>query len=314
MADKLPIESAVVETGGVQSGEEGLMAGKTCLVTGATAGIGRVTALELARMGADVIIVGRNTAKCAVTAIEIREESRHPGVEYFVADLSSQEEVRRLAGEFKERHQRLDVLVNNAGALHMGRKYSADGIEMTFALNHLSYFLLTNLLMDVLMASAPARIVNVSSSAHQEARLHLGDIDDPRRYFGFRAYSRTKLCNVLFTYELARRLEGTGVTANTLHPGLVATNFLSNNGAVGRFFNFLLGIRGISEESGAMTSIYAASSPEMEGVSGKYLVKKQAVRSSDRSYNETKAAALWELSANLTGIESSAFTPTLSVA
>ena len=286
-----------------------LMTGKTCLVTGATSGIGRVTALELAHMGANVVLAGRDPARCAATAIDIREESRNPAVEYLVADLSSQDQVRRLAEEFKRDHQRLDVLVNNAGAVYMGRQYNAGGIEMTFALNHLSYFLLTNLLLDVLCASAPARVVNVASVAHQQAKLNLSDVHDPGRYFGFRAYSRSKLCNVLFTYELARRLEGTGVTANTLQPGLVATRFLANNGALGRFLNFLLGIKGISVEDGARTSVYAASSPLMEGVSGKYLVKEQPVRSSKRSYDESLAAGLWELSAKLTGIPSTADTP-----
>ena len=245
-----------------------LMAGKTCLVTGATDGIGRATALELAHMGADVAIVGRNQAKCAATAIDMREESGNSSVEYLVADLSSQEEVRRLADEFKQRHQTLDVLVNNAGAIHLSRKNSADGIEMTFALNHLSYFLLTNLLLDVLSASAPARVVNVASSVHMKAKLDLFDVHAPRRYAGLRTYSRSKLCNVLFTYELARRLEGTGITANALHPGLVASNILKNNGILGRFLNMVLGVKGISAKAGALTSVYAASSPEMEGVSG----------------------------------------------
>jgi NAD(P)-dependent dehydrogenase (short-subunit alcohol dehydrogenase family) len=173
---------------------------------------------------------------------------------------------------------------------------------MTFALNHLSYFLLTNLLLDVLVASTTSRVVNVASSVHQKAKIDLFDVHAPRHYSGFRAYSRSKLCNLLFTYELARRLEGTGVTANALHPGLVATNLLTNNGILGRFLNMLLGIRGISVEAGALTSVYAASSPEMEGVSGKYLDKKKIVRSSARSFDEAQAAALWELSASLTGI------------
>ena len=278
------------------------MTGKTCLVTGATSGIGRVTALELAHMGANVVIAGRDPAKCALTANDIREESGNPAVDFLVADLSSQEEVRRLANEFRERHQHLDVLVNNAGAIHMSRRKSVDGIEMTFALNHLSYFLLTNLLLDLLLASSPARVVNVASVVHQKAKIDLFDIHAPRRYSGFRAYSRSKLCNLLFTYELARRLEGTRVTANALHPGLVASNILSNNGILGRFLNMMLGIRGISVEAGALTSVYAASSPEMEGVSGKYLDKKKIVRSSTRSFDEAQAAALWELSASLTGM------------
>ena len=288
-----------------------LMTGKTCLVTGATSGIGRATSLELAHMGANIVIAGRNPAKCAATAIEIREESRNPAVEYLVADLSSREQVRGLAEKFKERHERLDVLVNNAGALFMGRRYNAEGIEMTFALNHLSYFLLTNLLLDVLTASAPARVVNVASGTHQKANLNLDDVHDPGRYVGFRAYSRSKLCNVLFTYELARRLEGTGVTANALHPGLVASNIMTNNGPLGRVMNFFFSLRGISVEAGAKTPVYAASSPLMEGVSGKYLVKKQPVRTSKRSYDESLAAALWELSAKLTGVPST--TPTSSV-
>jgi NAD(P)-dependent dehydrogenase (short-subunit alcohol dehydrogenase family) len=278
------------------------MADKTCLVTGATAGIGRVTALELAHMGATVVVAGRDPAKCALTANDIREESGNPTVEYLVADLSSQADIRRFAEEFIERHNRLDVLVNNAGAINMSRRKTVDGIEMTFAVNHLSNFMLTNLLLDVLIASSPARVVNVASAVHQKAKIDLFDIHAPRHYSGFRAYSRSKLCNLLFTYELARRLEGTGVTANALHPGLVASDILTNNGILGRFLNMLLGIRGISVEAGALTSVYAASSPEMEGISGKYLDKKQIVRSSARSFDEVQAAALWELSASLTGI------------
>jgi NAD(P)-dependent dehydrogenase (short-subunit alcohol dehydrogenase family) len=291
-----------------------LMAGKTCLVTGSTNGIGRVTALELAHMGANVVIAGRDPARCALTASDIREETGNPDVDFLVADLSSQEDIRRLAKEFKERHQRLDVLVNNAGAIHMSRRKSVDGIEMTFALNHLSHFLLTNLLLDVLSASAPARVVNVASSVHEKAKIDLFDIQAPRRYSGFRAYSRSKLCNLLFTYELARRLEGTGVTANALHPGLVATNILTNNGVLGRFINILLGVRGISVEAGALTSVYAASSPDLEGVSGKYLDKKQIVRSSTRSFDEAQAADLWELSASLTGITLETPIPSTSTA
>jgi len=295
-----------------------LMAGKTCLVTGATDGIGRVTALELAHMGANVVIAGRNPAKTAVTAIDIREQSGNPAVEMLVADLSSQDQVRRLAKEFKDRHQQLDVLINNAGAFFVGRETSVDGIEMTFALNHLSHFLLTNLLLDQLVASTPARtvparIVNVASGAHKGASIEMCGIHAPRRYFGWRAYSRSKLCNLLFTYELARRLEGTGVTVNALHPGLVGSNILNNNGVIGRVLNFLLGVRGMSVEAGALTSVYAASSPEMEDVSGKYLEKRKIVGSSRRSYDETQAAALWELSASLTGIPSATRIPALTV-
>ena len=284
-----------------ESTKSNQMAGKTCLVTGATNGIGRVVALELASMGANLVLAGRDQARCVATANEIREKTGNAAVEYLVADLSSQEQVRRLAAEFKERHQRLEVLVNNAGAMHIGRKTSVDGIEMTFALNHLSYFLLTNQLLDVLVASAPARVVNVASSSHREARLNLEHVHEANRSTGFRAYARSKLCNVLFTYELSRRLEGTGVTANALHPGLVATNFLTNNGRLGRILNFFLRFRGMSVQKGATTPVYAASSKDMEGVSGKYLIKEKIVPSSKRSYDEALAAELWELSANLTG-------------
>jgi NAD(P)-dependent dehydrogenase (short-subunit alcohol dehydrogenase family) len=174
--------------------------------------------------------------------------------------------------------------------------------------------LLTNLLLEVLSASAPARVVNVASVVHEKAKIDLFDIHAPRHYSGFRAYSRSKLCNLLFTYELARRLEGTGVTANALHPGLVATNILTNNGILGRFLNMMLGVRGISVEAGALTSVYAASSTDLEGVSGKYLDKKQIVPSSARSFDEAQAAELWELSASLTGIQSETLIPSTSSA
>ncbi len=279
-----------------------LMAGKICLVTGGTDGIGRVTALELANMGANVIIVGRNSAKSANAAMDIREQSGNFAVEFLVTDLSSQSQVRQLAKDFKARHQRLDVLVNNAGAFFVRQERSVDGIEMTFALNHLSYYLLTNLLLNELMVSAPSRIVNVSSGAHKGARIEMCSVHRPNPYLCWRAYSRSKLCNLLFTYELARQLEGTGVTVNALHPGLVRTNILNNNGVIGRVLNFLLSARSISVESGALTSVYAATSPEMEGVSGKYLEKSRIVRSSKLSYDEAQAAALWELSAKLTGL------------
>ena len=278
------------------------MLGKTCLVTGATGGIGRVTALELAHMSANVIIVGRNPAKCADTVVGIREATGNLAVEFLVADLSSQQQIWQLAMDFQKRHTRLDVLVNNAGALYFGREKSVDGIEKTFALNHLGYFMLTNLLLDVMIDSAPARIVNVASSAHKLGRLNVEDAHSPNRYFGWRAYSRSKLCNVLFTYELARRLKGTNVTVNALDPGLVATNFLTNNGFLGRFGNFLLRVQGISAEDGARTSVYTASSPDMEGLSGKYVVKNRWVRSSKQSYDEVQQAALWEVSVNLTGV------------
>jgi NAD(P)-dependent dehydrogenase (short-subunit alcohol dehydrogenase family) len=279
------------------------MAGKICMVTGATSGIGRETALGLARQGATVVAVGRNLERSAAAVDRIERQTGNPSVEYMLADLSSQEEVRGLAAEFQRRHSRLDVLVNNAGAIMLGRRESADGIEMTWALNHLSYFLLTGLLWDVLVSSAPARIVNVSSSSHQRAGINFNDLQGQWRYRGFRAYAQSKLGNLLFTYELARRLEGSGVTANALHPGLVATNFLTNNGALGRLLCFLLGLKGISPAEGALTSLYLASSTEVEGVSGRYFVEQREVGSSPASYDRAAAGWLWQVSAELTGVE-----------
>ena len=276
------------------------MAGKICLVTGATAGIGEATASGLASLGATVILAGRNIERCSASVERIKQWTRNPEIAYLVADLSSQREVRRLADEFKTRYARLDVLVNNVGAINLARRFTEDGIELTFALNHLSYFLLTDLLIDLMISSAPARIVNVSSSSHRQIGMNLENLQGQGRYRGFRAYAQSKLGNVLFSYELARRLEGTGVTANALHPGVVATRFLCNNGKFGPIFSFFFGLRGISPSEGALTSIYLASSNEMEGITGGYYEKSQAVRSADASYDEDTAARLWEISAEMT--------------
>jgi len=277
------------------------MSGRMCMVTGATGGIGKVTAQALAQQGATVIVVGRNRAKTVATAEQITRQTGNPSVECLLADLSVQGEIRRLAEEFKAQHDRLHVLVNNAGAFFMSRQESADGIEMTFALNHLGYFLLTNLLLDVIKASAPARIINVSSAAHENAQIDFADLQGERKFSGWQAYGQSKLANVLFTYELARRLEGTGVTANALHPGFVATSFGANNfGLVGRGVKRVMNlVAGISPEEGAETSIYLATSPEVEGITGKYFVKKKAVRSSKASYDEEAARRLWEVSAEM---------------
>ncbi len=278
------------------------LAGKVCMVTGATSGIGKVTARELARCGAAVVVVGRSEARSQATVSQIRQQTANPSVDFLLADLSSRQEIRRLAGEFESRYSRLDVLVNNAGAIMLSRRESVDGIEMTLALNHLAYFLLTNLLLEMLKSSAPARIVNVSSNSHERAKLNFDDLQNRRRYWGFRAYARSKLKNILFSYELARRLEGTGVTVNALHPGLVGTNFLANNGALGRLLKMLVVIKGISPERGARTSIYLASSPELETVTGRYFFQEQEVPSSSASYDEDAARRLWQLSAEMTGL------------
>jgi NAD(P)-dependent dehydrogenase (short-subunit alcohol dehydrogenase family) len=219
-----------------------------------------------------------------------------------VADLSAQQGVRQLAETFKGRHQRLDVLVNNAGAFFMSRRENVDGIEMTLALNHLGYFLLTNLLLDTLKASAPARIVNVSSAAHERAQIDFDALQGDGKYRGMQSYGQSKLANVLFTYELARRLEGTGVTVNALHPGLVATNFGANNGWFVSLIKRLVTVFSISAEEGAQTSIYLATSPEVEGVTGKYFVNQQPVPSSPASYDEATASRLWQVSAEMTAL------------
>ncbi|CAN5689467.1 SDR family oxidoreductase [soil metagenome] len=277
------------------------LSGKVCLVTGATAGIGLVTARELARQEATVLISGRNPEKTQATVRQIREQTGNERVDSLLADLSSQAEVRRLAQEFRDRHDRLDVLINNAGAMFMERLESVDGIERTFALNHLAYFQLTNLLLDRLQAASPSRIINVASDAHRGATLDFDDLQGHRRYRGFPAYCRSKLANLLFTYELARRLEGTGITVNALHPGFVATNFFQGNGPIGWLMRRASGLVAIAPEAGARTTIYLATSPEVEGVSGQYFVKQRPVESSPKSKVKAAMERLWRVSEDLTG-------------
>jgi len=277
--------------------------GRVCLVTGATAGIGAVTARELARMGATVVGVGRNPDKCATVGERVKSETGNPQVEFLSADLSSQAQVRRLAEAFKQKYDRLEVLVNNAGAYYLTRQECVDGIELTFALNHLGYFLLTNLLLDLIKASAPARIVNVSSNAHQSARMDFASLKGGGFYNSWAAYSQSKLANLLFTYELARRLEGTGVTVNALHPGFVASSFAHNNGwLVAWGTKVAQKLAGRTPEDGARTVIYLATSPEVEGISGKYFIDEKVVDSSPVSYDETSAKRLWVVSEQMTGL------------
>ena len=275
--------------------------GKICLITGATSGIGKVTARELARKGARLVIVSHNQLKCENTVASIQDETGNKDIEYMVADLSSQDQIHQLASGFLDRHDHLDVLINNAGAIFLSREVSVDGIEMTWALNHLNYFLLTNLLLDTLKASAPARIINVASAAHRGAKINFDDLQAEHHFNGMQAYSQSKLANILFTYELARRLQGTQVTANALHPGFVASNFAKNNGGLVRLGMGVAQLFAISPEKGAETSIYLASSPEVEGISGSYFVKKEAVKSDPASYNEETAQKLWQVSEAMTG-------------
>lgn len=274
----------------------------TIIITGATNGIGQVAATELARMGARVVLVGRDAQKSAAVAQAITAQTGNPAVDVLLADLSSQAEVRRLAGEILARYPRIDVLLNNAGAVFGSRQLTVDGIERTFALNHLAYFQLTNLLLERIKASAPARIVNVSSAAHSGATLDFDDLQGQRRYSAFGAYSKSKLANLLFTYELARRLAGSGVTVNAVHPGPVATGFGRNNGGLWGVVFRLIAPLMRTPAQGAATSIYVASSPELAGVSGKYFSDSKAVESSRASHAAAAAARLWQVSAEMTGL------------
>lgn len=277
------------------------MQGKICMVTGATSGIGKETALGLAQMGAIVVLVGRDHARGEAAQSEIKTKSGNNAVDLLLADLSSQESIRQLAESFLQKYTQLHVLINNAGVFMLTRRKTVDGLEMTFAVNQLAPFLLTNLLLDVLKSSAPARIVNVSSDAHEAGYIKMDDLQAEKQYRFMRPYGQSKLAVVLFTYELARRLQGTGVTANCLHPGFVATNIgQSGVGSVGRaVVKFIFSNLGISAEEGAKTSIYLASSPDVEGVTGKYFVKSIPKRSAAISYDETLQRQLWEESARL---------------
>ncbi len=277
------------------------MAGRTVLVTGGTGGIGRATALGLAEMGAHLAITGRDRGRAEAAAREIRAVADGQ-VEVFVADLSVQAEVRRLAGEVLQCLSRIDVLVNNAGGYWNTRHVTADGLERTFAVNHLAPFLLTGLLLDRLKHSTPARVVTVSSNAHATGRIDFGDLQGERAYSGARAYSQSKLANVLFTYELARRQPAGCVTANALHPGVVRTAFGAEDpSGIQRLFIPVMQPFMKSPARGAATSVHVASAPDLEQVTGGYFAAGRPRSSAARSYEEATAARLWQVSADLTG-------------
>ncbi len=233
------------------------MRGKTVVITGATDGVGKQAALRLAEAGASLVLVSRNAEKGRSVVESLRRQAQNQHIEFLQADLSRLDDVRRVAADIRARCDRLDVLLNNAGAIFMQRAESADGIEMTWALNHLNYFLLTHELIDLLKASAPARIVNVASAAHQRGQIDFDDLEGGKSYAGWRAYSQSKLANILFTYELARRLDGTRVTANALHPGFVRTRFGSNNRWLAKTgIAVAMRVSGISVDAGGKTSVY----------------------------------------------------------
>ncbi|GCF10954.1 SDR family oxidoreductase [Dictyobacter arantiisoli] len=265
------------------------MQGKVCLVTGANGGIGLATARELARQGAHVVMVCRNRAKGEAAQAEIKSVSGNQQVDLLIADISSLASVRQLAQEVRERYPHIHVLINNAGGMFNQRVETADGLETTWALNYIGPVLLTNSLLDILKASAPARIINVSSTAHRFGRIDFDDLQSKQRYRGMRAYGSAKLALILYTYELASQLEGSGVTANCLHPGVVATNFFQLG-----LLNWLGRLVFLTPEQGAQTTLYLATSPEVAQVNGKYFTKSKAVSSTKDTYDEATRKRLWQ--------------------
>lgn len=278
------------------------MQNKICLITGATSGIGKATAAALAEIDATVVLVARNPAKGQAVRDEIRASSGNANVDVLLADLSSQESIRKLASTFKQQYGQLHVLVNNAGGIFFKRETTADGLEMTFALDHLAYFLLTNLLLDTIVSSAPARIINVSSNAESAGRVDFDNLQRERGYMAFSAYAQAKLANMLFTYELARRLEGTNVTVNAVRPGPIATNF--GNGGRGplALLPLIFRVIGAKPEQAAETMVELAAAPEMAGVTGKAFYQRKEQTTSKSSHDLTLQQRLWRVSEELTGL------------
>jgi NAD(P)-dependent dehydrogenase (short-subunit alcohol dehydrogenase family) len=279
------------------------MQGKTVVVTGATSGIGEVAAVELARQGARIVFVARNPLRRDSTLTRLlvaNDKAKHTA---YLADLSRLSEMKRVAGEIAAAEPKIDVLINNAGAVFGKRETTADGLEMTFATNHMAYFVMTNLLLANLKATPGTRIVSTSSDAHKSGKLNFDDLQSEKSYVGFRVYCNSKLENILFTRELARRLAGTGVTANCLHPGLVATRFADNNGGWTEFaFGLLKKIAAITPEDGAKTIVYLASSPDVAGQSGGYYYKSALVTPTAAAQSDADAKRLWEISAKIAGV------------
>ena len=282
----------------------GPLEGAYMLVTGATSGMGKLTALRLAQQGASVVIAGRNPDKTQAAAQDIQRQAPGSNVQFLVADLTSLAQVRALAQAYQRAYPRLDALINNAGGMFARRQLSVDGLEMTFALNYFAPFLLTHLLLDTLKASAPARIITVASATHVGKRVPFDDLTHEQGYKPLDVYAESKLMAIMFTYALARRLEGTGVTANTLHPGVVATNFGKSEGGMWNAMFTALAPFSLSPEKGAQTAIYLASSPEVATVSGQYFIKSRPARSSGASYDVAGQQRLWAISERLTGLTS----------
>jgi len=281
------------------------LAGKTCMITGATGGIGRAAAEALAAEGAELVLVCRDASRARALCDELRDDTGNERIEPLIADLSSQQSVREAAATFLASGRPLHVLLNNAGVVMLARTETVDGIETTFAVNHLGYFLLTNLLLDRLRASAPARVVCVASDAHRFAggRIALSDLEGRKSYAAMRNYGMSKLANILFVRELARRLEGTEVTVNALHPGMVATGLGRNNGLVARVVTTVLRPFSRSPASGADTAVYLCASPEVASVSGKYFADRREVHPNDAALNDEDAHALWAISERMTRVD-----------
>ena len=278
------------------------LTGKTCLITGANSGIGKATALGLAKMGARLVIACRDREKGQAALAEIIAESGNKNVELMLTDMSSKDSVRKLANDFQANHRRLHILVNNAGVYLTKRITTADGLEATFATNLLGPFLLTSLLLNVLKASAPSRIVNVSSDAHHGSRMNFDDVQGEKKFSGWQAYGQSKLALILYTRELSKRLAGTGVTVNSVHPGVVRTHFAKNNGGLLALGFRIIGVFFISPTASAKRVLYVATSPDLENVSGKYFTKMHEARSSKESYDDVSAERLWQMSEHLTGL------------
>jgi retinol dehydrogenase-14 len=280
------------------------LTGKTILLTGGTNGIGKAASVELAKKGATLVLVGRNALKTSQVVQQIKQVSSNPTVSGLVADLSSMAAVRHLADEILRDYPAIDILINNVGGIFATRTLTVDDYEYTFALNHLSYFLLTNLLLDTLISNAPSRIINVSSNSHEGATLDFADLQNEHHYNfgGYKAYGQSKLANLLFTYELTRRLTGIGVTVNALHPGTVATGFGENNNGIMKFSMRIYHQFALTPQQGADTIVYLASSPDVEGITGKYYFERKAISSSTASYDIESQKRLWSLSCQLTGI------------
>jgi NAD(P)-dependent dehydrogenase (short-subunit alcohol dehydrogenase family) len=268
--------------------------GKVVLITGATGGIGKAAAFDLAGMGATLVGVGRSAPKGDLVAQELRAATGNPNIHFLTADLTSMAQVRQLAADLRSRFDRLDVLINNAGAIFWERGETIDGFEQTWALNHLAYFVLTNALTDLLKASAPSRVVNTASNAHRMGAIDFDDLNSRKSYGAWRAYNQSKLANILFSNELALRLAGTGVTSNALHPGVVKTDFGSGvRGPVSVGFNVAKEIGAISPERGAQTTVYLASSPDVEGVTGQHFASCRPVEPAPQAQDMAVARRLW---------------------